>query len=227
MSCDDVHEMFSSLLDRRVTAKQEESVLAHLESCRQCGAKFESMRELRRALRQLDKPELPARLIVGLRMLAFNDHLRRLSHLSLAARAHRWAGRVELVFENLMRPMALPFAGGVLSALVMFAMLVPSLAFPHNFRNDVPLWRLYTDPALEEMNPVDAGDEIVVEVTIDERGRVQGYVVTQGRMTPEIENNLENNLVLFSRFAPATVFGRPTWGRVLVSFRRSQISVRG
>jgi predicted RNA-binding protein (virulence factor B family) len=115
----------------------------------------------------------------------------------------------------------------VLSALVMFAMLVPSLAFPHNFRNDVPLWRLYTDPALQEMNPVDAGDEIVVEVTIDERGRVQGYVVTQGRMTPEIENNLENNLVLFSRFAPATVFGRPTWGRVLVSFRRSQISVRG
>jgi hypothetical protein len=227
MSCDDMHEMFSSLLDRRVTAKQEESVLAHLESCRQCGAKFESMRELRGALRQLDKPELPARLIVGLRMLAFNDRLRRLSHVSLSARARRWAGRVELIFENLMRPMALPFAGGVLSALVMFAMLVPSLAFPHNFRNDVPLWRLYTDPALQEMNPVDAGDEIVVEVTIDERGRVQGYVVTQGRMTPEIENNLENNLVLFSRFAPATVFGRPTWGRVLVSFRRSQISVRG
>ena len=60
--------------------------------------------------------------------------------MSLSARAHRWAGRVQLVFENLMRPMALPFAGGVLSALVMFAMLVPSLAFPHNFRNDVPLW---------------------------------------------------------------------------------------
>jgi hypothetical protein len=227
MSCDDMHEMVSSLLDRRVTAREKESVLAHLESCRQCGAEFESMRELRGALRQLDKPELPARLLVGLRMLAFNDRLRRLSHVSLSARAHRWAGRLQLVFENLMRPMALPFAGGVLSALVMFAMLVPSLAFPHNFRNDVPLWRLYTDPALEEMNPVDAGNEIVVEVTIDDRGRVQGYVVTQGQLTPEIENNLESNLVLFSRFAPATVFGQPTWGRVLVSFRRSQISVRG
>jgi hypothetical protein len=223
MSCDDMHEMVSSLLDRRVSAGEKESVLAHLESCRHCGAEFESMRELRGALRQLDKPELPASLLEGLRMLAMNERLRRLSHVGLSARAHRWAGRVQLVFENLMRPMALPFAGGVLSALVMFAMLVPSLAFPHNFRNDVPLWRLYTDPALEEMNPVDAGDEIVVEVTIDERGRVQGYVVTRGQMTPEIENNL----VLFSRFAPATVFGQPTWGRVLVSFRRSQISVRG
>jgi hypothetical protein len=223
MSCDDMHEMVSSLLDRRVTAREEESVLAHLESCRQCGAEFESMRELRGALRQLDKPELPARLLDGLRMLALNERLRRLSHVGLSARAHRWAGRLQLVFENLMRPMALPFAGGVLSALVMFAMLVPSLAFPHNFRNDVPLWVLYTDPALQEMNPVDASDEIVVDVTIDERGRVQGYVVTRGHMTPEIENNL----VLFSRFAPATAFGQPTWGRVLVSFRRSQISVRG
>jgi hypothetical protein len=223
MSCDDMHEMVSSLLDRRVTAREEESVLAHLESCRQCGAEFESMRELRGALRQLDKPELPARLLDGLRILALNERLRRLSHVSLSARAHRWAGRMELVFENLMRPMALPFAGGLLSALVMFAMLVPSLAFPHNFRNDVPLWVLYSDPAIEEMNPADASDEIVVEVALDERGRVQGYTVTQGQMTPEIKNTL----VQFLHFTPATVFGQPTWGRVLVSFRRSQISVRG
>src|ERR1039458_3015905 len=222
MSCDDMHEMVSLLLDRRVSARERESVLAHFESCRQCGAEFESMRELRGALRQLDKPELPARLLDGLRMLALSERL-RLSHVGFSARAHRWAERLQLVFENLMRPMALPFAGGVLSALVMFAMLVPSLAFPHNFRNDVPLWVLYTDPALQEMNSVDASDEIVVEVTIDERGRMQGYAVTRGQMTPEIENNL----VLFSRFAPATVFGQPTWGKVLVSFRRSQISVRG
>ena len=221
MSCDDMHEMVSSLLDRRVTAGEKESVLAHLESCRHCGAEFESMRELRGALRQLDKPELPARLLDGLRMLALNERLRRLSHVGFSARAHRWAGRTQLVFENLMRPLALPFAGGVLSALVMFAMLVPSLAFPHNFRNDVPLWRLYTDPALQEMNPVSAGGEIVVELTIDERGRVTDYTISHGKPTAE----QLDDLILFSRFAPATVFGRPTWGKVV--FRRSQISVRG
>jgi len=223
MSCDDMHEMVSSLLDRRVTAGEKESVLAHVESCRQCGAEFESMRELRGALRQLDRPELPARLVDGLRMLALSERLRRRSQVGFSARAHRWAGRLQLVFENLMRPMALPFAGGVLSALVMFAMLVPSLAFPHNFRNDVPLWVLYTDPALQESNPADAADEIVVEVTIDDRGRVQGYAVTQGQMTPEIKTTL----ALFLHFTPSTVFGQPTWSRVLVSFHRSQISVRG
>src|ERR1035441_8870879 len=203
MSCDDMHEMVSLLLDRRVSARERESVLAHFESCRQCGAEFESMRELRGALRQLDKPELPARLLDGLRMLALNERLRRLSHVGFSARAHRWAGRTQLVFENLMRPLALPFAGGVLSALVMFAMLVPSLAFPHNFRNDVPLWRLYTDPALQEMNPVSAGGEIVVELTIDERGRVTDYTISHGKPTAE----QLDDLILFSRFAPATVFG--------------------
>ncbi len=215
-----MHEMVSSLLDRRVTAKEEESVLAHLESCRQCGADFESMQELRGALRQLDRPELPARLREHLRMLALDERLRRLSHVGLSARAHRWAERMQLVFENLMRPMALPFAGGVLSALVMFAMLVPSLAFPHNYRNDVPLWRILTNPALEE-SPVSGGDEIVVELTIDERGRVTDYTISRGKPTAE----QLNDLILFSRFAPATVFGQPTWGKVV--FRRSQISVRG
>jgi hypothetical protein len=216
-----MHEMVSSLLDRRVTAEEEENVLAHLESCRQCGEEFESMQELRGALRQLDRPELPARLLEGLRTLALNERLRRLSHVGLAARAHRWAGRMQLVFENLMRPLALPFAGGVLSALVMFAVLVPSLAFPHNFRNDVPLWRLYTDPALEEMNPVSAGDEIEAGLTIDERGRVTDYTISRGKPTAE----QLYDLILFSRFAPATVFGHPTQGKVV--FRRSQISVRG
>src|SRR5664280_817911 len=100
MSCDDMHEMVSSLLDRRVTARERESVLAHLESCRPCLAEFESMRELRGALRQLDKPELPARLLDGLRMLALNERLRRLSHLGASARVNRWAGRVQLMFEN-------------------------------------------------------------------------------------------------------------------------------
>ena len=223
MSCDDMHEMVSSLLDGRVTAGEEESVLAHLDSCRQCGAEFESMRQLRGALRQLDKPELPAVLLEGLRTLALDERLRRLAHVSFSARAHRWADRMQLLFENLMRPKALPVAGGLVSALVMFAVLVPSLAFPHNFRNDVPLWVLYTDPALQASNPVDAGDEIVVEVTIDDRGRVLGYAVTQGQMTPEIKTTL----ALYLHFAPATVFGQPAGGTVLVSFHRSQSSVRG
>jgi hypothetical protein len=221
MSCDNVHEMVSSLLDRRVTEREEESILAHLGSCRHCGAEFESMQELRAALRDIDQPVMPAGLSAKLRVLASHERVRRLSRVSLPARAEHWASWMRLAFDNLMRPLALPFAGGILSALVIFAMLVPTLAFPHNYRNDVPLWMILTNPALEEMNPVSAGGEIVVELTIDERGRVTDYTITRGKPTAE----QLNDLILFSRFAPATVFGHPTWGKVV--FRRSQISVQG
>lgn len=223
MSCGIVQERISLLLDRKVTAEERENVLAHIGSCRDCGARFEAMQALRTELRKMDQPAIPAYLAGRLRVLASHERIRRLARVSLPARVGHWAARMRLAFDNLMRPMALPFAGGLLSALVMFATLVPTLAFPHNFRNDVPLWMLYTNPALEEMSPVDASDETVVELTIDERGRVQAYSVTQGELTPE----MENEIIMFSRFAPATLFGQPTWGKALVSFRRSQISVIG
>lgn len=223
MSCENVRELISSFLDGKVAAGERENVVAHIESCRECEARFEAMQSLRVELRKMSQPAMPAHLAESLRVLASQECVRQLSRVSLSARARLWAVRMQLAFDNLMRPLALPFAGGVLSALVMFAMLVPTLAFPHNFRNDVPLWMLYTNPALEEMSQVDASDETVVELTIDERGSVQAYTVKQGQLTPE----MENKLMMFSRFAPATLFGQPTWGKALVSFRRSQISVIG
>jgi hypothetical protein len=211
------------LLDRKIAAEERESVLAHIGSCRDCSTHYEAMQALRAELRKMEQRTIPAYLAERLRVLASHERVRRLSRVTLSARARHWAARMQLTFDNLMRPMALPFAGGVLSALVMFAMLVPSLAFPHNFRNDVPLWMIYTNPALEEMSPVDPSEETVVELTIDERGSVQAYTVKQGELTPE----MENKLIMFSRFAPATLFGQRTWGKALVSFRRSQISVIG
>jgi len=61
---------------------------------------------------------------------------------------------------------------------------------------------------------------------IDERGRVMDSSIPQGKLSPEMVNDL-----LFYRFAPATAFGVPTWGRVTVTFRRvadgNRIVVRG
>jgi hypothetical protein len=64
-----------------------------------------------------------------------------------------------------------------------------------------------------------AGDA-VLELTIDERGRVVDYTLTSGQMTPEL-----GAMILLSRFNPATLFGRPTSGKLV--YRLSQISVIG
>ncbi|HWB87308.1 MAG TPA: zf-HC2 domain-containing protein [Bryobacteraceae bacterium] len=222
MSCENMQEQMSLLLDRRLSGETRGHVLDHLASCDSCKAQMANMAYLHAALHGMSTPRMPAALEGKLSVLASHERVRRLSHRSVAARIHYWAGRLQLCFDNMMRPVALPVAGGLLSALLLFGMLLPSLNFLHNFRNDVPL-ALSTDPSLVALSPVSGLGETVVELTIDEHGRVTDYNVTHGTLTPEMENNL-----LFSRFAPATLFGQPTWGKVFVSFRHSTpIIVRG
>ena len=132
MSCENVQELISPLLDRRVPVGEQENVLAHLESCRQCSAQFESMQKVRAVLRTMDDAPMPVDLTATLRVLASHEHERRLSRATLSSRARFWSDRARLWFDNLMRPLALPFGGGLLSALIMFSILVPNLTVQHD-----------------------------------------------------------------------------------------------
>ncbi len=122
-----------------------------------------------------------------------------------------------------MRPVALPVAGGLVSALLMFAALIPSVTYAHLSSVEPPS-PVFTDPdgqvvgegefpKLERAIGPAVSGKVVVLLTIDDRGRVQNYTVTQGAMTPEVQN-----FILFSQFTPATMFGKPTWGQVRAVF---------
>ena len=226
MTCENARNQADALLDRMLSDEERKNLSKHLEWCRDCAFYRESAEQLRATLRAMSHAPVPPRLGCHLRELISSERVRRVWRNSLPSPMKRWAARTRLVFEDLMRQAALPFAGGLLSAMALFGALVPALAFPHNYWGDVAM-PIYTDPALESflMNPaVNSGDDTVVELTIDEHGRVTDYAVTHGQLTPD----MENNLVLFSRFTPATLFGQPTWGRVMISFRpRGHIVVKG
>jgi hypothetical protein len=158
--------------------------------------------------------------------MASKERVRQMSRRSLGSWVRYWAASGRLMVDNLMRPVALPFAGGVFSAVLLFGTLVPTLAVQRSIGADVPI-ALFTDPTLEDVGHGHNSDvETVIELTVDERGRVSDYSIPQGKLSPEMENDL-----LFYRFAPATAFGQPTWGRVTVTFRRTNggsfIVVRG
>jgi len=226
MSCDQVGALISELLDRRIGVDQRGDVLQHLAECRRCRKRFEAFERVRAGLRTMQSVSVPARLSAQLRIVASKERARTLSRGSFAQWMRHCGESARLTIDNLMRPLALPFAGGVLSAFVLFSSLVPSLAFQRDYRNDVPTM-LFTDPALEEVGYSHlSADETVLVLVIDERGRVMDSSIPQGKLTPEMVNDL-----LFYRFAPATAFGVPTWGRVIVTFRRvadgSRIVVKG
>jgi hypothetical protein len=184
------------------------------------------MDETRATLRRMRNVPVPSRLTTELRIAASRERLRAATRRTVGGRLRHWMAYARLTIDNMMRPVALPFAGGVLSALVLFATLVPTFAVQRNIVNDVPI-ALFTDPSLEDIGHYpDADDETVLELTVDERGRVTGFTVPKGKITPEMASDL-----LFFRFAPATAFGYPTWGKVTITFRRgsggTDMEVRG
>ena len=65
---------------------------------------------------------------------------------------------------------------------------------------------------------------IVVEAMIDSDGRVYRYSILQGPQDPQVKVRVENNL-LSSIFKPATVFGVPVRGHVVMTY--TGVSVRG
>jgi hypothetical protein len=221
--------MVSSLLDGGMSAGERENALAHLNSCGACHARFQSAYHLRQSLLEMDQPPIPDELMGRLRVLASHERERRLRRANVSALFRHWASRVWLCFDNMMRPRALPFAGGVISALLLVGVWFPALATKQT-ADDVPLYpsnseilRMrawgYIGPTALYVRTIGAGDA-VLELTIDERGRVVDYNLTSGKMTPEL-----GSMILFSRFSPATVFGRPTSGKLV--YRLSQISVIG
>ena len=225
MSCQTVQQLISPLLDQKLAGEQRETVLQHLAECRACKSQADLISEMRAALRRMQDVQAPPRLSDQLRIMAAKERVRILTRRSFREWVGYWSGYVRITLDNLMRPLALPFAGGVFSAFLIFGTLVPTLATQRITGIDVPI-ALFTDPTLEDVGHSHTGaGDTVVELTVDERGRVTSYSNIEGKLTPEMENDL-----LFYRFTPATAFGYPTWGKVTVIWRNvggSHIVVRG
>lgn len=222
MSCTSVSESLSAHLDGILSEEERQAVLIHVSRCRDCEARLEQLAHVRAALRALPVKAAPVGLVTMLRVAASRERERVL------ARRARFEGLmtgVRLWMDNLMRPMALPVAGGLISAVLLFSMLIPGFAFqPISAANDVPV-ALITEPTIKASMPFGFDSDAEVEAIIDDQGRMVDYTITRGPKTPELRRAIENNL-LFTEFTPATMFGLPTFGKINISFQRRTIDIR-
>jgi hypothetical protein len=227
MSCENFRPLISALIDRQLqggaAAGMREEATVHLAACRACSAEFEAAERQRAALHSLSTPAVPAKLAANLRVMASHERARQLARITWRARFETLCDGIALHFENMMKPVALPIAGGLISALLMFGVLIPSVSYAR-FEGIEPPSPVFTEPdgqvvgegefpRLQSANLPSANGRVVVLLVIDDHGRVRDYHVTQGAMTPEVQN-----FILFSVFTPATMFGMPTWGQVQAIF---------
>ncbi len=186
----------------------------------------ENQRRTRQTLRSLPRRTPPADLTVRLRVIASRERARNAVRKSGSRGWFRHAG---LTLDNLMKPLALPAAGGLCAAILLFMILVPTFsgAFYMGSAMDVPTG-LFTGPTVKSLAPIgfQYGDA-EVDLRIDEQGRIVNYAIVGGQGPNDaLHRSIENNL-LFTQFTPATAFGVPITGTLRLSFRSSRIDVKG
>jgi hypothetical protein len=189
------------------------------------------------ALRGL--PRLKAPLDVRTRLRAIAIHERELAYLQQRAAEPTWRAtlrhcqsRAHMLFENVMRPLAVPMAGGVFSAVALFHLWVLP-AYPSNVHSlvhgvDVPT-QLTTEAKVKRLTDIgNAQGEVVVEVTLDARGQLVDYRIISGSVGGDVKTRINfENLLAFSEFVPATSFGRPRAGKLRLCVNSSRIDVIG
>jgi Putative zinc-finger len=238
MSCENVQELISPLLDGKLPEAGREDVLAHTGVCRECGTRLESLQTQRAILRKMAQTSVPDALAAKLSVMASYERHRQLARVDIWERMRRIAASVSLVFDNLMRPVALPVTGGLLSAVLLFGLMIPKLSFSYTTTgrefSTVPIGRVVTNPYdqvvdadedFPRIEPISASPSDflnVVDLTIDESGKIVDWTVVRGDITPDMKS-----VILFSNFEPATNMGVPTSGKIRIVQFAPSATVRG
>ena len=230
MDCLQVQWMLSAFLDGCIVESEKRLLEEHLKSCVECDARNAELVAVRTALRAVPVRKVNRQLALTLRSMASHEAARRRRRVDLRARVHDVTERMTFWASGLMKPLALPAAGGLASAVLLF------MAVMTNFQGiisvpqpgDIPTV-LATEAQLKSTLLDTAPEEINVDVLVDEQGRVIDYSLPKGLdlVTRQALKRVIGNSLLFSQFHPATSFGRPTSGWVPVTFRRTQLEVRG
>jgi hypothetical protein len=225
MTCERVRNSLWAHLDGCLPEAERRGVSSHLAGCRDCSLVSDKLKRFHGALKDLPVFEPPEELGIKLRVMASRERQRMLARKHLLQNVRDW---LRLWPAELMRPVALPLAGGLLSAVLLFAILVPSIYLRQNPAiRDVPTV-LFTQATVKSGAPFGFNDDdFVVEVIVDGQGRMVDYWIAQGPSVKNIElrRRIENYL-LFTEFTPATAFGQPTYARMFLAFSRKEINVK-
>lgn len=230
MKCQVVQQALSAYMDGQLAKPMRRRMSEHLAHCGDCFAISEQQVRIKISLGRLPVRVPPASLRSALLSMAAREIARRRGGVGLAARFTRWAEGYQFRLDGLMRPLALPFAGGLVSAILAFALFVPMFAVPgKSVIQDVPTM-LFTEATVNSVPDFDMNeDEVLVDLVVDGQGRIVDYSAPHGQdwmRNAPLRRRLENAL-LFTNFKPSTMFGQPASTRVRLTIRRSQIDVKG
>jgi Putative zinc-finger len=220
MKCAVANKLMSCYVDGCVSRSQLAQMNEHVSTCPECAANFASLQRTQSLVASLGRKAAPPELALRLRVA--------LSQEMANARRSRWE-MLRVRWDNAFNAIMVPATAGLVSTIIIFGVLISFLYYPAQVRaaNDVPTV-LYT-PAQLRSTPfeltvgVSSAESLVVEAYVGPDGRVQDYRLLSSPEDAQAILPQLKNMLIFTTFQPATAFGQPTSGRVILTFAKVQV----
>ena len=207
MDCKQAKSMLSTYLDGGVSGQEMRAISEHLEGCGACHNGYLSLQRTQALLSSLAPRRAPKDLALRLKIAIQQEQARR---------PIRILQNFGLRLEHAINSFMLPATAGLVSAVIMFGVLIGFFAQPE-VANDVPT-SLYTPPRLTAGPYAIEGIDspILIEASVDPSGRVQDYRILSGHDSDAMRLKIDNALI-FTTFQPARAFGQPASGHVVLA----------
>ena len=240
MKCTTVRSKLAGYLDDVVESPSRTSersqIRAHLEACACCREELQRYRKLAVLLSRSPRALPPSDLAVRIKVAAAQAQQPQ----DWRSKLQWYRDRAEILLDNVLRPITLPATGGIVSAILVFALVLQLIApgitvqaipndVPLNIMQPAELVTLSDSPGnwAPEKHDTELAlpHGLLLDVTVDAQGEMIGYQILSGPKTLEMQHQLDQ-MLLFSRFEPMRSFGRKiSGGHVILSF--SAVRVRG
>jgi Putative zinc-finger len=232
MNCREAQRCLPGYLDDAIRAQDRAHLREHLSSCSDCRRDLEGYRLLSAQLARVERVPAPSNLALRIRVKASQ------SPSAWTVLKQLWS-RGLLISQNMLKPLAVPATGGVLTAVAVFVLVVQSMLVGMPLRgvagDDSPL-DLVQPAQLESLAPFPLpgigetdgranSGALLLEATLNAQGEVVFYRILSGPNDTAVRRQIDQ-VLLFSKFRPQLGFGRPMGGgRVLLNF--NEVRVRG
>jgi hypothetical protein len=232
MNCHQAEQRLAGYLDGGIGANERARLSKHLDSCDSCRKDLNEYRLLVTRLANVERVAAPADLALRIRVEASFGRSRWLP-------LNRLWSRGVMGFRNILQPLAVPAAGGIVTALAIFALLVQNVLvgvpvggivpddLPLNLVQPAQLESLapFPVPGIAEPNEQLSSGPLLLEATLNANGEVLFYHIISGPNDAAVKRQIDQ-VLMFSHFRPQLGFGRPMdGGRVLLNF--SGVHVHG
>ncbi len=202
-------------MDGALPWEKAQALRRHLGDCPSCADEAGELENLRALVRSHGRVEPPSDLAMSIRL-----------RIAGGSQISFW-NRIGVRLDNVLRPLAIPATAGLLATVLTFGVLIHTFVTRNDFIDDVPV-ALTTPPKLRIAPPIPFNtteEGLWLETNVDDQGRIVDYRILNGGSLHPTQASELRQMMVFTQFEPATLFGRPISGRTVINLRR--ISVKG